>query len=346
MTRRRKLTWMMRLLGAALWVHLAALLPQRGHALAAGADFLRAEIPARPAALGGAFAAFDDDVSAFLWNPAALSALKQPLVGATHFSSIVDTAFNQASFVQPLRIWDQRAGIGLSIQHSSTSDFDQIDLNGNNVGAVENYDLVLLAGGGIRISKTLGVGLNLKTFNSRLAEFRSRGFAVDLGLQSQVHPRVSFGVALMDVGVQEAYDQVADPLPTLFRLGAKGVLLKDEETTLNLAAQLDRPWATNGPITLAVAAEYWYRDIVAFRSGWKLGVDLGPFSLGLGFKYQGFNLDYSYNSLGDLGQTHRFSAGAELGTLFQRLGWTVKPIEGMRPNGPDSNRFTAPQEAR
>jgi hypothetical protein len=335
-----------RLRGGFLLAGLAALLPQRAHALAAGADFLRAEIPARPAAIAGAFAAFDDDVSAFLWNPAALSALKQPLVGATHFTSIVDTAFDQASFVQPLRVWDQAAGIGLSIQDSSTSNFDQIDSNGNDVGAVENYDLVLLVGGGLRLSKTLGLGLNLKTFNSRLAEFRSRGFAVDLGLQSQLNPRVSFGVALMDVGAQEAYDQVADPLPTLFRLGVKGVVIKDEETTLQVAAQLDRPWATNGPITLAVGAEYWYRDMVAFRSGWRFGEDLGPFSLGLGFKYQGFNLDYAYNSLGDLGQTHRFSVGAELGTLFQRLGWTVKPIEGLRPDRSDPNRISAPLGAR
>jgi hypothetical protein len=322
------------------------LAPLRLRALAAGADFLSAEIPARPAAMGGAFGAFDDDVNAFLWNPAALSALKQPLVGATHFNSIVDTAFNQAAFVQPLRVWDQDAGLGLNIQYSSTSNFDQIDASGNDLGGVENYDLVLLAGGGLRLSKTLGLGLNAKTFNSRLAEFRSRGFAVDLGLQSQVHPRFALGVALLNVGGQEAYDQVADPLPTLFRLAARSLLLQDEEGLIQMGAQLDRPWSTNGPITLSLGAEYWYHGIVAFRSGWRFGVDVGPFSLGMGIKWQGFSLDYAYNSLGDLGPTHRLSAGAELGTLFQRLGWTVKPIEGLRPDRPAPPRVSAPFDAR
>jgi hypothetical protein len=320
---------------------LAAPLP----ALFSGADFLRAEIPARPASLAGAFGAFDDDVNAFLWNPAALGAVRQPLVGATHFSSIIDTSFNLATFVQPLTVWKAPAGLGLGIQHSSTGDFDQIDLAGNNLGAVENYDLLLLAGAGLRLNPKLTTGLNAKLFNSRLAEYRARGFAVDLGGQAQVHRRVMLGVALLDVGGQEAFDQVADPLPTLFRLAGRFVLLEDDEASIQVASQLDRPWSTNGGITLGLGAEYWYHRVVVFRAGWRLGGELGPLSLGAGFKWQGFNLDYAFNSLEGLGMMHRFSLAAELGTLFKRLGWTVEPISGQRPErGPQ--RFNAPVEAR
>lgn len=319
----------------------------RARALSSGADFLRAEIPARPAALAGAFGAFDDDVNAFLWNPAALGAVRQPLVGATHFSSIIDTQFNQAAFVQPLKIWNTRAGLGLNIQHSTTGNFEQIDLSGKDVGAIENYDLLLQASGGMTLSRTLRLGLSAKTFNSRLAEFRSRGFAVDLGGQSDVNDRISLGVAILDLGAQEAFDQVADPLPTLFRLAARFRLLDDDETFIQAASQLDRPLAGNGDVTLGVGGEYWYRRAVVFRAGWKFGVDLGAFSMGAGFKWQGFSLDYAYNALGDLGLTHRFSLSAELGTLFQRMGWTVDPIEGERERadkGP--RRVLAPEGAR
>ena len=45
---------------------LAAQAPLR--ALSAGADFLRMEAPARPAALGGAFVGFTEDASAFQWD--------------------------------------------------------------------------------------------------------------------------------------------------------------------------------------------------------------------------------------------------------------------------------------
>ena len=74
-----------RLLALALLV-----CPGFAHAVSSGADFLRAELPARPAALGGAFVAIHTDPSAFLWNPAALAWLSEPVLGATHFSSIVD----------------------------------------------------------------------------------------------------------------------------------------------------------------------------------------------------------------------------------------------------------------
>lgn len=331
----------------ALFAVLCLGLGGRAWALASGADFLRAEIPARPAALAGAFGAFDDDVNAFLWNPAALGAVQQPLVGATHFTSIIDTQYDQAAFVQPLRIWNAHAGLGFSIQYSSTSNFDQIDLAGNDLGAIENYDLLLQASGGTAISRTLRLGVSAKTFTSRLAEFRSRGFAVDLGGQSDVHPRVTLGVAILDLGAQEAFDQVADPLPTIFRLSGRFKLLDDDETLIQAATQLDRPWSTNGAITLGVGGEYWYRRVVVFRAGWKFGVDLGSFSLGAGFKWQGFGLDYAYNSLGDLGPTHRFSLSAELGTLFKRLGWTVDPIEGERDPAADGpKRVSAPEGLR
>src|SRR6185369_1718505 len=75
-------------------------LPSGAAALSAGADFLRAEVPARASSMAGAFGANHDDASAFLWNPAALAWVKEPAVAATHFSSIIDTNFDQASFVQ------------------------------------------------------------------------------------------------------------------------------------------------------------------------------------------------------------------------------------------------------
>jgi hypothetical protein len=324
---------------------LLAALPARLAALAAGADFLRAEIPARPAALAGAYGAYFDDANAFLWNPAALGRVSQPLLGATHFTSIVDTQFNHAAFAQPLHVWGAKAGLGLSIQHSSTANFVQTDLAGNELGAVENYDLVLGVASGLALNKTLRIGVGAKTFNSRLAEFRSRGFAVDAGAQSDLNERVTLGVALVDVGVQEAYDKVADPLPTLFRLAVRGVLLDRPDVLIQGAAQLDRPWSTNGNITLGVGGEYWYQKVLALRAGWRFGAELGPFSLGAGFKWQGFSLDYAYNTLGELGMTHRVSLGAELGTLFQRAGWTVPAIRGDR-EGEGPRRVDAPEGSR
>jgi hypothetical protein len=338
----------MRLRRALAWAALGAgLFSPRGLcALSSGADFLKVELPARPAALAGAFAAFNDDASGFLWNPAALGALKQPQLGVTHFSSILDTSFDQASFSQPLRLWDADSGLGFSIQHSSTANFNQTDLNGKDLGAIENYDLVLGAAAGTALTPSLRLGVGAKLFNSRLAEFKSQGFSLDLGAQNQINDRVTLGASFIDLGSQTAYDKVADPLPTRLRLAARATLIESSEVFIQSGAQLERPWTTSDSITLGLGAEYWYRRTLAFRLGWKFGADLGPFSLGLGFKFNGMSFDYAYNTLGDLGLTHRISMGVDLGTVFAKSGWLLQAMEGddRAPNG--TQRVPAPDKMR
>jgi hypothetical protein len=333
----------MRRLALAL---LAAAAPGGAWALSSGADFLQAELPARPAALAGAFGAFSDDASGFLWNPSALGAIKQPQLGFTHFSSILDTSFDQAAYVQPLRVWDSDSGLGFQIQYSNTSNFDQIDLNGQDLGAVENYDLVLGSAAGTQITPTLRMGLGAKLFTSRLADFKSHGFSVDLGAQNQLSDRITLGLSFLDLGEQEAYDQVADPLPTRLDMAIKAVVLDSPEVFIQTGAQLERPWTSDDAITLGVGVEYWYRRVLAFRAGWKFGVDTGPLTLGLGFKYQGLSFDYAYSTLGDLGLTNRLSVGADLGTVFTKAGWLVDAVAGERKAADTTTRVAAPDNAR
>lgn len=300
-----------------LWLLLAA--PRLLGAVNAGADFLRAEIPARSASLAGAFAAFDDDPHALLSNPAALAFASQPTLGATHFSSVGDTNFDQAVLAQPIRLGGRELGLGAWIQHSSTDDFAETDSNGAVKGQVENFDLVTAVTGATRLTRTLGFGLGLKAFNSRLAEYRSRGYAVDLGLQQRLGERWTLAVAFMHLGTQEAFDKQADPLPTLFRLGARHRLVEAPEVRLDLALQLDRPWFTSDPILLAGAVEYWVIQRVAFRLGYRLGADTGNMTLGLGARLKGFELDYAFIPLGDLGLTHRTSLVIELAPFLSAL---------------------------
>ena len=327
------------LLGACL-----ALPAARADALASGADFLSVQVPARPAALGGAFVAYHDDPNAFLWDPAALGALTEPLLGATQFTSVGDTNFDEAAFAQPLRIWDSDAGLGLGVQYDSTSNFDQIDASGNNLGPVANYDLLMDLAGGLAISPTLRLGVGGKLFSSRLQEFQSHGLAVDVGGQADMGSKVTLGASFDNLGLQQAYDQTADPLPTVLELGARVQAVDTPMIQVNGAAELDRPWSGENPITLGLGLEYSVMHAVVFRAGWRLGQDLGALSLGLGFRWRGMTLDYAYDSLGNLGLTNRFSLGVELGTLFQRWGLTVDPIAGQRPQtGDQPGRVQAPE---
>jgi hypothetical protein len=172
------------------------------------------------------------------------------------------------------------------------------------------------------------IGATAKVFNSRLAEYSARGFAVDLGGQSDLTDRMTVGASLLNMGAQSAYDQVSDPLPSDFSLSGRYRLMETVQEDIELAAQMDRPLVSDDPITLGVGAEYTFVHTLVLRAGWKFGAETGPLSVGAGFLWQGLSLDYAYNTLGDLGMTNRFTLNLQLGTLFRRLGWTQAPEQG------------------
>jgi hypothetical protein len=100
--------------------------------------------------------------------------------------------------------------------------------------------------------------------------------------------------------------------PINFRLGGA---YKFANRNLTTACDILVP--TDTPVKISVGAEYWYRNIVCFRGGYKFqkqfdynqyGTNgLEGLSLGVGFKYQIVQVDYAFATLGFLGATHRVS---------------------------------------
>lgn len=264
--------------------------------------------------MAGAFAAYHDDANAFLWNPAALGSAREVELAATHFSSIVDTNFDQAALVLPFNTFGTSGGLGFSLQHSATNNLNQTDLAGNDLGTIENGDWVMGFSCGALMNPRLSLGFGIKGFNSRLAEFHSRGFALDFGAQSEVHRRVTLGAAFANLGQQDAYDQVADVLPSLLRMAVKAVVVDSKEVHITAALELDKSWTTSDPAVVNLGGEYWYQSLIAFRAGYRFGADTGNLSLGTGIKWKAMAFDYAYVSMGDLGLAQRFSMDIKLGS--------------------------------
>jgi hypothetical protein len=295
------------------------LLPWSAQATIAGADFLSTEIPARPAGMAGAFAAYHDDATAFLWNPAALAYTQDPSVSATQFNSIVDTTFDQASYIQPLNFGKTAGGLGLGVQYDTTSNLVETDLQGNNLGEIDNHDLVLQTGYGFMLGPQLSLGLGLKGFSSQLAEYQSEGYAVDLGMQSVITSRLDLGISFVNLGEEEAYDSQSDPLPAMLRIALRWLMVDSPEVMIQSGVEIDKPWTTSDPILVDLGAEYWLEKIIAFRAGWIFGADTGNLTLGAGIKWNGLSFDYAYVDMGDIGISQRFSISAELGPIFEKM---------------------------
>ncbi|RMD94844.1 MAG: hypothetical protein D6813_01465, partial [Calditrichaeota bacterium] len=59
-----------------------------------------------------------------------------------------------------------------------------------------------------------------------------------------------------------------------------------------------------------VGVEYSYLDILFLRGGYKFNFDEESWALGLGVRFKGMRLDYSYSDFGDyFNPVHRFTVG-------------------------------------
>lgn len=126
-------------------------------------------------------------------------------------------------------------------------------------------------------------------------------------------PKLSAGLVIQNIGTKIKFMSEGDPLPLNIKLGGVYKLLKDD--TLTLALDVNKP--IDNEINLHIGGEYWATDMIVLRLGYKtttvgnLGA-LSGLSMGLGFKWLRYGIDYAWVPYGDLGNTHRFSLSAKL----------------------------------
>ncbi len=154
--------------------------------------------------------------------------------------------------------------------------------------------------------------------------FNSTAIAVDLGLLYRIPSTMwDFGISLLNAGTQiSEYSSTKENLPLDLRLGISKKLehlpLTVHFDLIDLASDKDKFFDRFK--NLSVGGEFDFSDNVRFRVGYnnaqrqdlKTGSSLGVagFSAGLGFKFlEKYNLDYGFNSLGQIGSTHRIDVG-------------------------------------
>ncbi len=95
----------------------------------------------------------------------------------------------------------------------------------------------------------------------------------------------------------------SDPLPLTFKVGAASEL-----KALTLAVDVAKP--QDNEIYYCLGAEWWLRNALASRLGYRTNQDIGQgLTTGIGYKFGRICLDYAYVPYGDLGDTHIISLG-------------------------------------
>ena len=280
----------------------------------ATALFLLINPGARQGGMGETGVATADDANAIYWNPAGLAFQYQnPATDKKGEATLMhvnwlpqfnfsDLYYDYAAFRYHL---EGIGMVGLAIQFMNYGENNQTDAAGNLIGTFNSNEMAFTGSYGLKLSNTVGLGVNLKYILSRLSPVvvdneRGKGvgstFAVDLGVLWKTGftgERLSLGANLSNVGPKITFidsDQ-ADPIPTNLRFGLAYKILNSEFNRLSFVYDMNRLLVPRDeedrdqsflsyPVTAwggddffkrlshSIGLEYWYTNLIGLRAGY------------------------------------------------------------------------------
>ena len=258
------------------------------------ASFLKIGVGARAAAMGEAFTALASDGTSLYWNPAGLTQLKTKEISATYNSWFEEIRQGYVSFGFP----SLGGTVGLGANYVDMGDIEGRDVEGNPTGDFTASDTHIFIGYARKLKKS-SWGLTLGWLQDVITEDKKNTFLANIGLLYPVSEHFTLGVVAQNIGSKLG----SDPLPLTFKVGAASKF-----KALTLAVDVAKP--QDNEIYYCLGAEWWLRDALALRVGYKTNQDIGQgLTAGIGLKMGKASIDYAYVPYGDLGDTHRISLG-------------------------------------
>jgi len=274
---------------------------------ATGASFLMLPVGARSIALGEASAALAHDPFAWHSNPGLMPLVEGTGVGAFHSQWALDTYYDNAILKREMSDF---VSIGCAITYLSSPDIAGYDEDGAPTASLSNNNLQGVLGVAIAPHPGLGIGVNAKYLQERIADWTARGWAVDIGAawRSGFH-EITLGAAVQNLGSDITFITEKEKLPTAVRAGVSGAIpLVVAPVTLRLAADIVKP-RFEDPYA-CFGGEVDLQSMVFLRAGYTddPSREGDRFSVGGGFALFGrLMLDYAWSPYGNLGSFHRIS---------------------------------------
>jgi len=253
-----------------------------------GADILKVPVGVRPAALGGTYSAFGDDVYVMGFNPAGLSRVTKYSVGLDHVQGFGDVQIESLSLAVPTKDYGNFGGQIIfrhlpTIQNALATD-----------PAVDASDLVVTIADAQQFGK-VAIGGSFKTIFSSLGDKQAFTQAFDVGMKVQFFD-TDFALVAQNIGPAVQFQpnpQGSDPLPLTFRLGMARPIIVSPASTLLASVELMNVRDEGTQASFGV--EYWHRSVIAIRAGYRLsdqGNLAGGFSAGAALRNNLGKLEY------------------------------------------------------
>jgi len=286
------------------------------------AQFLKIGVGGRASAMGDAFIAIANDVSALYWNPAGLSQFSENQIIFSHNKWIVDINHDFLGAVYHLDN-DNTFGIAFT---ALSMDKMKVTTEFSPFGTGEYYgfsDIAIAISYSRKMTEQFSFGGTIKYMEETLDKLKMRGFMIDLGTYYWTGlGSTRFAVTVSNFGNDLAPDgevvlvgnrtksewQSFSP-PTMFKIGFAFEPYEDEINRITASIQLNHP--NDNSENFVIGAEYSYDKMFYLRSGYKVNVDEQNYSFGAGvslpISIANVSVDYSFSNFTRLGSVHRFS---------------------------------------
>lgn len=286
-------------------------------------SFLRFNLSARSAALGGATNAVTDDVTAVFLNPATLPTVEGQRVSATFLKHVLDINSGSAVYADHI---DGVGTLAASAVFTSYGSFDRTNGAGTRSGTFGASDVAFALSYANEIDTLISYGVTAKFIYSSLDDMAASAVALDAGLLFQIpKSRTNVGISILQLGTQLAtYDGTRDRLPVDMRISVnhrlRGLPLLVNASLNHLADDVDS--FTDRFLNFSVGGELYLGKAVQLRvgydnstrnlSGVNVSTQLTGLSGGVGIVTPKVNVDYAVSSLGAAALLHRVSVGLHL----------------------------------
>ena len=260
-------------------------------------------IPLHPASMAMAGRAPDalSNPTAFINQPALNTVERQRSLGVSHTRWLADTDFTSVYYSYSQR----RNHFGLAMRNLSYGEIEKRDDAGNLIGTYNPLDMSLLANYSIRLTPSQYIGANAGVVYEKLATASSVGISTDIGytlLPPLQDARLSVSLRNMGISSRMNDERIKFPLTMEMDL-SKG--FGSGDTHLLVGGSLTK--VIDEELKGTVNAELSLRQMLILRSGWRINYSGEYLSLGVGFRFSGFGVDYAWaESAGDLNSVHSF----------------------------------------
>lgn len=306
----------------------------------AGGQFLKIGPGARANAMGGAYTAVANDLSAIHWNPAGVSDIEDVQVYVAYTSWFAEFQQNYAAVAAPI---SDDFRVSVFFMSFGVSDIPVTTINRpDGTGAKYSVnDVMFGAGFHGYLTEQFSFGINVKYVQNAFETVSAGGVAFDIGTMYDTKIEgIKLGFSIHNLSAERTFEgnplevqtnrieNVIDPdnggtqaplsavvpswpfsLPLIFRAGLSKDIIDSEEHFL--LASADFVTMSDAPEQFAFGAEYVWNEILSLRGGYYYGNEQLGLSFGAGINYLSGafdgTLEYSGNPTNNFGFIHRLN---------------------------------------